>query len=103
MKKIAQKIWDKWPPILKNKYALVMIGFFVYLLFFDSNDLPSQIKFNQRLAKLNKQTKYLKQQIDESRSEYEATFSTVEQMEKFAREEYLMKKADEDLFVIEVE
>ena len=40
--------------------------------------------------------------IEKERSEYAATLSNVEQMEKYAREEYLMKREDEDLFIIEV-
>ncbi len=102
MKNPFPKIWNSVPPIFKNKYAITIVAFLTYLMFFDSNDIPSQIKFKRHLAKLNKQTRFLEKQIEEGRSEYEATFSTVEQMETYAREEYMMKKADEDLFIIEV-
>ena len=102
MKNPFAKLWDKTPDILKNKYAITIVAFLVYLMFFDSNDIPSQIKFKRHLAKLNKQTHYLEKKIVEGRLEYAATFTTLEQMETFAREEYMMKKPDEDLFIIEV-
>jgi cell division protein FtsB len=97
-----QKIWDKLPALLKNKYFMASLAFFVYLLFLDSNDIPSQIRMNRHLAKLNHQTNYCKKMIIQDKKEYVATFSSIEQMETYAREHYLMKKPDEDLFIIEV-
>jgi cell division protein DivIC len=97
-----QKIWDRLPAILKNKYFITSLAFLTYLMFFDSNDIPSQIRLNRHLAKLNKQTKYCEKMIVEAKKEYAATFSSVEQMETYAREHYLMKKPEEDLYIIEI-
>ena len=102
MKQKLILFWNAYPAFLKNKYVLAIIVFFTYLMFFDSNDIPSQVRFSQNLKKLNKQTKYFEKEIEKSKKEYAATFSTIEQMEAYAREEYLMKKPDEDLFIIEV-
>lgn len=102
MIKPFQIVWDKLPSFLKNKYLITALVFFIYLLFFDSNDIPSQIKFNRHLAKLTKQAEYLEKTIVADKEEYASTFSSIEQMETYAREHYLMKKPEEDLFVIEV-
>lgn len=101
MKNSFQKIWDKFPSFLKNKYALTIIAYLTYLMFFDSNDIPSQIKFNSHLKDLNKQTEYCKKMIAQDKEEYAATLSSIDQMETYAREHYMMKKPDEDLFIIE--
>ncbi|MCP4120127.1 MAG: septum formation initiator family protein [Bacteroidetes bacterium] len=103
MKKRMQGYWDKVPGFMKNKYILASVAFLTYLMFFDSMDIPTQYKLQRHLRQLNKQTEYFHKMIDKEQSEYEATLSTVEQMEKFAREEYLMKREDEDLFIIEVQ
>lgn len=96
------KYWDRVPPIFKNKFAIASVAFLTYLMFFDSMDIPTQWKFHRHLKKLNQQAEYFEKMIEKERLEYAATLSTPEQMEKFAREEYLMKREDEDLFVIEM-
>lgn len=101
VKKRIVNYWDKIPPIMKNKFLLTGLAFLTYLMFFDSVDIPSQIKLHRHLNQLNNQTEYLKSTIEEDRSEYEATLSTLEQMETYAREEYKMKRPDEDLFIIQ--
>ena len=102
MQKSIQKFWDKLPAWVKNKYVITSIAFLTYLMFFDSNDIPSQIQNSRHLAKLNKQAAYCEKMIEEDQKEYEATFSSLEQMETYAREHYLMKKPEETLYVIEV-
>lgn len=102
MKRSLTNIWESVPPSLKNKYVVTTLAFLVYLVFFDSTDIPSQVRLQRHLKQLNNQTEYFQTMIEKDRREYEATLSTVEQMEKYARETYLMKRPDEDLYVIEV-
>ena len=92
--------WDRIPAILKNKFMLTSVAFLTYLFFFDSVDVPTQFKLQKQLRKLNQQTEYLERMIDADRIEYAATLSTLDQMETYAREEYKMKRPDEDLFII---
>lgn len=102
MKRNLSNIWESVPSSLKNKYAVTTLAFLVYLMFFDSTDIPSQVRLQRHLNQLDHQTEYFRTMIEKDRREYEATLSTVEQMEKYARETYLMKRPDEDLYVIEV-
>ncbi len=86
--------------LFKNKYFLISIIFLVWLIFFDRNDLLSQYEYRQQLNKLKvEHTFYTKETADVQKQLNELT-SDKEKLEKFAREKYLMKKANEDIFVI---
>jgi len=88
------------PPLLRNKYLLVLLGYLVYMIFFDSNDFRSQAKLYLEQRKLEKEENYYKKQIREVQAEHEMLFSDMAHLEKFAREHYLMKRDSEDIFVI---
>jgi len=70
------------------------------MLLFDSNDLVSQIKLNQKLSTLESQKDYYLEKIEEVKKDREELLSDVALLEKFAREKYLMKKDSEDLYII---
>ena len=87
-------------PWLKNKYVLTILFFVVWMIFFDRNDFISQYSYRQDLKKLKNDKEYYITEIEKSK---EATFelmSNPDNLEKFAREKYLMKKDDEDIFLI---
>jgi cell division protein FtsB len=70
------------------------------MLFFDRNDLMSQYEYRAQLNKLQTEKEfYLKQTEKAVRDLNELTTDKVK-LEKFAREKYLMKKKNEDVFVI---
>jgi cell division protein FtsB len=87
-------------PHLKNKYVMTILIFFVWLSFFDRNDFIIQHRYNKNLRDLQKELKYYNTQIDKSKKEYEALMTNPNNLEKFAREHYYMKKDNEDIFVI---
>jgi len=87
-------------PHLKNRYALALICFIVWISFFDRNDLISQRSYKNQLKKLRDDKEYYVQAISQSRHDYNELVSNNKNLEKFARERYLMKKDDEDIFVI---
>lgn len=95
-----QKLIDKVPPFLKNKFALCIIAFIVWLAFFDKNDFYSQYRFRQQLKVLNKDKAYYTDELEKSRKDLTELMSSPANLEKFARENYLMKRDDEDIFVI---
>jgi cell division protein FtsB len=70
------------------------------MLFFDRNDLMSQYEYRAQLNKLQTEKEfYLKESEKAVRDLNELTTDKVK-LEKFAREKYLMKKKNEDVFVI---
>lgn len=91
---------DKLPGFTKNFYFIAAVLFAGWMLFFDTNDIYSQYKLNQKLLELEGQKAYYEDRIVEVRSEREALLNDKDLLEKFAREKYFMKKAGEDLFVI---
>lgn len=86
-------------PYLKNKYILTTAGFVVWLCFFDRNDLISQYTTHHRLKQLQKDRNYYLQEIDNNRKDLKNLLSNARNLEKYAREKYLMKRDNEDIFV----
>ena len=70
------------------------------MLFFDSNDLVTQYKLSKKLSDLENAKAYYEEKIEEVKKDREELLSNKELLEKFARENYLMKKKTEDLYVI---
>jgi len=84
----------------KNKYLIATILFIVWMLFFDHNDIFLHLQYRKELNELKADKKYYQEQIDLTRKEVDLIKSNPKAMEKVAREQYLMKKADEDVFVV---
>ena len=98
---MMREIYLKLKPVLGNKYALVLILFGTWMVFFEENDLLSRFKYDQKIRKLNNEIAYYEKEIVESSRKMLELQASSETLEKFAREEYLMKKANEDIFIIE--
>jgi cell division protein DivIC len=88
------------PRFLFNKYLLSGVGFVVWLLFFDRNDLFIQRERRNELHALEKNKTYFLQQIAAERKFSEELKTNPAAIEKFAREQYKMKRDGEDLFLI---
>lgn len=87
-------------PHLKNKFVVVSALFLVWMMFFDKNDWITQIKLKQQLRGIEKEKAYYQAQAEQVKADSKDLFTDPQKLEKFAREEYLMKKDNEDLFVI---
>jgi cell division protein DivIC len=95
------KILKHIPSFLKNKYLLTAIGFTVWILFFDARDfITSHFKERNELLKLQQSEKYYAQQIAATKQELQQLKTNPAVLEKYAREKYLMKRDNEDLFRI---
>jgi cell division protein FtsB len=70
------------------------------MLFFDHNDIFLHLQYRKELNELKADKKYYQEQIDLTRKEVDLIKSNPQAMEKVAREQYLMKKDDEDVFVV---
>ena len=84
-----------------NKYWLVTILFLVITFIIGDSNLYYRHKYNERIRYLNGEINRYKKEIEESRKKIQELRNDREGLERFAREEYLMKKEDEDLFIIE--
>ena len=83
-----------------NFYLLATLSFSLWMIFIDSNSLPTQWRLTKQLWDLEDQKEYYKQKKVQIQQERTALFGNPELLEKFAREKYLMKKPTEDLYVV---
>jgi len=86
--------------LFKNKFFLVAVAFVVWMTFFDKNDLLSQYQYHQEVSKLEQERDFYKTETDKVSKDLEELTSNPQQLEKFAREKYLMRKDNEDVFVV---
>ena len=70
------------------------------MMFLDANDLGTQIERSRKQNTLQKEKEFYQQKINQVEKDREELLSDDELLEKFAREKYLMKKPDEDVYVI---
>lgn len=95
-----QVIKDGLMKILRNKYLVVSILFFAWIVFFDENSIVSHQQNKQRLRELLEQKEYYKERIISDRQKLEDLKAGTADLEKFAREQYFMSKPDEDVFIV---
>jgi cell division protein FtsB len=95
------KFLNSIPSWAKNKYLLTGIGFIVWIGFFDDRDfITTHFRHQQELTRLQKSKAFYEQQIAATQAELDQLKSDPAVLEKYAREKYLMKKDNEDLFII---
>ncbi|MBV1888603.1 MAG: septum formation initiator family protein [Urechidicola sp.] len=83
-----------------NRYVLIFVVFLVWMTFFDENSFLVDYEFNKELNKLEADKKYYQTEIDADKKKIEK-LEDPEQLDKYAREEYNMKKENEDIYIIE--
>lgn len=88
------------PSWLKNKYLLTGVFFIVWMFFFDPKNIALLFERHTRLNELKKNEQHLKQLIVNTQEELNLLKTNAQTIEKYAREKYLMKKDNEDLFII---
>lgn len=93
-------MFSKIPPFTKNFYFISSVIFLVWMFFFDSNDLVTQYNLSSKLNELQNEKTYFEEKILEVKKDREELLSNRELLEKFARENYFMKKKTEDLYII---
>jgi cell division protein DivIC len=93
------KLIEKLPPLLRNKFFLVLFPYFIYLLFFSQNNLIAQFRLARQVRELSQQEAYYTKEIAAIEQEQHKIFSDIGEMERYAREQYWMKRDSEDLFI----
>jgi cell division protein FtsB len=90
----------RFKKIILNKYIIASFLLVLLLIFNDRNSIINQFKYRDQLKKSTKENTFLKEQIAKASKESNELFSNNKNLEKFAREKYLMKRDDEDVYVI---
>ncbi|WP_420572605.1 FtsB family cell division protein [Kordia sp.] len=85
----------------KNIYIIISAIFIVWMLFLDANSyFSTHIELNRQIELLEKQKANLQNSIKKDKESIKK-FSSMEELEKFARERYFMKKENEEIYIIE--
>ena len=93
---ISQKIRG----LFKNFYFLFFLCFVLWMAIIDSNGFINRYRLSDKLSELNSQKEFYVKEIDKVSLDKERFESDQELLEKYAREEYLMKKESEDIFYV---
>ena len=93
---INQKIRD----LFKNFYFLFFLSFILWMTIIDSNGFINRYRLSKKLSELNTQKEFYVKEINKVTLDKEKFESNEELLEKYAREEYLMKKESEDIFYV---
>lgn len=97
------KVLPKIFIFLRNKFVLVTLFFVLWILFFDHNNFFLYRQYKSELNELTNNKKYYKEQIEMTKKEIELIKTSPLWVEKIARENYLMKREGEDIFVVKEE
>ena len=99
MNKVKELI-NKIPKPVKNRYTLTLLFFFLWIVFIDDYNLIKQYNLKKEVTKLQNLKKYYLEEIKKDSTEYHQIKKNKQKQEKFAREKFLMKKDNEDIFII---
>jgi cell division protein DivIC len=91
---------NKLPQGFRNRVFIVLAVFMLWMLFFDKANLYKQYRLNRTVSRLKEDKVFYQNKIKEVEQQ---RLDMQNNPEKFARERYYMKAADEDVFVIEKE
>ena len=95
-----QRILKRILPIFKNKYSLTFLIFLVWIIFFDQNNLVDRVRQMNRQEELQQEKQFYLQKIKKDSVKLHQLKTNEENLEEFAREEYFMKKDNEDIYII---
>jgi cell division protein FtsB len=94
-----QKVWVR-SSFLRNKYLITGVAFLAWMIFIDRNDIPTQWKRIQEVRTLEQSEKAMNKQISDTKHELDLLKTSPATLEKYAREKYMMKKENEDLYIL---
>ncbi|MBE2247847.1 MAG: septum formation initiator family protein [Candidatus Competibacteraceae bacterium] len=88
-----------WFRIIKNKYLIVSVFFLVWMAFFDNNNWIYLKRLTEEAQQKRSDYAWYKEEIEKAHAEYNNITTDMSTIEKFGREQYYMKRTDEDVYV----
>lgn len=89
----------KYKKLLFNKWTITTIVFLFYMIFFMPNNFIIHKRLSDSVKTLHKERDFYQKQIDRD-SQLLKMLEDSRQLEKYGREKYLMKKENEDIFLV---
>ncbi len=93
---------NKWLPYLKNKYVWVLLFFCLWMLFLDNYSQLEHRELDKEIQELETNKKYYQDEIRKDQQNINS-LKDPNQVEKYAREKYFMKKQNEDIYLIDLD
>jgi cell division protein FtsB len=91
-----------WFKFLSNKYVWVLLFFCTWMIFLDNYSYFDHRFLDNQVNELEDNKEYYQQEIKKDEEQIKQ-LNNPEQIEKYAREKYYMKKDSEDIYIIEFE
>ena len=95
------KLSALWDFIGRHKYLITLLVFGVIIVFLDENSLIQRAKHREEIRELNEEIAKYRKQFEEDTRKLKEIMNNPDALEKIAREKYLMKKPNEDIFIFE--
>lgn len=93
-------IFLKIKPFL-NKYLITIVVFLAFIIFVDENNVIRRVHYERKIRELKQEIRHYRKLSEESESKLKKLHSSNAELERVAREDYLMKKPNEDVFIVE--
>jgi cell division protein DivIC len=84
-----------------NKFLLTGVAFAVWMIFFDENNWNAQRERRSQLEATEENIAYLTREIAAEEKKHKDLISDPQTLERFAREQYRMKRDNEDVYIVE--
>jgi cell division protein FtsB len=85
----------------KYKYIFIVSVFFVlWVTLLSPNNIYTQYRLYKELSELKKMKNFYEKEIDSNRKKIMLLKTDIDYAEKYGREEYLMKRDNEDVYLI---
>ena len=103
MKNKIISIYQSTPTWLKNRYFISVFCFIIWIFFFDTNSIITQINQSKEIKKIQQDQFYYRQEIkkDQSIIDIISQDSLTPEFEKYLREKLFLSKENEEIFIIE--
>ena len=95
------KLKSIWSFICKHKYLITIVIFLAIIVFLDENNLINRFQHKNEIRLMKEEIEEYRKQFDEDTERLKELTDNPEGLEKIAREKYLMKKPNEDIFILE--
>ena len=99
-RKISDIKKNKWIRIISNKYLIITLLFTIWMVFFDTNSFLIHDELNTSIETLENNKDIYSSEIEKDK-EFIEKMNDSNEIEKYAREKYYLKKENEDIFLIE--
>ncbi|WP_339662903.1 septum formation initiator family protein [uncultured Polaribacter sp.] len=86
--------------IFTNIFVIIFVPFIIWMLFFDENSYLIHREYNNEIEDLESTITFYEEKLASDKEMIKNLQDSIE-LERFAREKYLLKKENEDIYIIE--